>query len=145
MLMFCLLLPRCVALYATACWQLLTLPPSPAQVAAAGFTISPLLPEYRSAGGPEECLVTFVIKVDLAGWLAGGGLVSRALRPAVRWALPEPIVSSVVVMRDKVREWGAWGPGRGGEENLEKSPFIRSVLPWGRCSPVGTHSSNASK
>ena len=54
----------------------------------------------------NECLVTLVIKADLGGWLGHGSLLSRVLPPvasAARSAFLEPMIMSVVVLRDKVR------------------------------------------
>lgn len=42
------------------------------QVDAAGFTLAPLQPQYRSGGSnvSHSCMVTFVLKVDLGGFLS---------------------------------------------------------------------------
>lgn len=82
--------------------------PVRAKVEAAGFTIAPLLPEYVPGGGPsQECLVTLVIKADLGGALADSSLSARlapALTDAARWALLEPLLMSVVRLRDRVEQ-----------------------------------------
>lgn len=78
------------------------------QVKAAGFTIAPLLPKYTAAGESEESLVTLVLKADLGGWLSdSGGLVSRLLSPLsgpAMYSMLEPVVTSIVVLRDCVEQ-----------------------------------------
>lgn len=77
------------------------------EVQAAGFTIAPLLPRYTFAGQSQEALVTLVLKADLGGLLSGstlpGRLFSPLSGPAVRSIL-EPVVSSIVVLRDRVEQ-----------------------------------------
>ncbi len=82
--------------------------PVRARLQAAGFTIAPLLPRFApAAGGSPESLVTLVLKADLGGALAERGALARLLPPAaaagVR-ALLEPVVASVVVLRDGVEQ-----------------------------------------
>ena len=63
----------------------------------------PCLP---AGGGPsQECLVTLVMKVDLGGWLSPASLllrVGRAASEPVLRAWLEPMLLSVVMLRDKV-------------------------------------------
>ena len=77
------------------------------KVQAAGFTIAPLLPQYTIGGESQESLVTLVLKADLGGLLSGSGLGSRLILPlsghAVRSML-EPVVASIVVLRDRVEQ-----------------------------------------
>ena len=75
---------------------------------AAGFTIAPLLPQYAVPGfESQESLVTLVLKADLGGMLSGGSAAGRLLSPilgnAVRSML-EPVVTSIVVLRDQVEQ-----------------------------------------
>lgn len=77
-------------------------------VEAAGFTIAPLLPQYAVPGfESQESLVTLVLKADLGGMLSGGSAAGRLLSPilgnAVRSML-EPVVTSIVVLRDQVEQ-----------------------------------------
>ena len=82
--------------------------PVRAKVQAAGFTISPLLPQYVPGGGPsQECLVTLVIKADLSGSLSPTSWLSRlapVVADAARWRLMEPLLMSVVALRDRVEQ-----------------------------------------
>jgi START domain len=82
--------------------------PVRAKIEAAGFTISPLLPQYVPGGGPsQECLVTLVIKADLAGSLSSAGLLSKLAPPvaeAARWRVMSPLLLSVVALRDRVEQ-----------------------------------------
>jgi hypothetical protein len=82
--------------------------PVRAKIEAAGFTISPLLPQYVPGGGPsQECLVTLVIKADLAGSLSPLGLLSKltpAVAEAARWRVMSPLLLSVVALRDRVEQ-----------------------------------------
>lgn len=87
-------------------WSLST--PVRVDVEAAGFTIAPLLPKYApSAGESQESLVTLVLKADLGGMLSGGSAAGRLLSPfqgvAVKSML-EPVVTSIVVLRDQVEQ-----------------------------------------
>lgn len=87
-------------------WSLST--PVRVDVEAAGFTIAPLLPQYApSAGESQESLVTLVLKADLGGMLSGGSAAGRLLSPfhgiAVKSML-EPVVTSIVVLRDQVEQ-----------------------------------------
>ncbi|KAI3426288.1 hypothetical protein D9Q98_008661 [Chlorella vulgaris] len=81
--------------------------PVRAHVQAAGFTVSPLLPRYTDGGPSKECLVTLVMKVDLGGWLSHSGLVlrlGRSLSEPILRAWLEPMLLSVVILRDKVEQ-----------------------------------------
>ena len=87
-------------------WSLST--PVRVDVEAAGFTIAPLLPKYAPiAGESQESLVTLVLKADLGGVLSGGSAAGRLLSPfqgsAVKSML-EPVVTSIVVLRDQVEQ-----------------------------------------
>jgi hypothetical protein len=79
------------------------------QVQAAGVTIAPLLPQYTAATGGEsqESLVTLVLKADLGGLLSEGRGAGRLLSPlsglGVR-SMMEPVVTSIVVLRDRVEQ-----------------------------------------
>jgi hypothetical protein len=81
--------------------------PVRAQVQAAGFTIAPLLPQYTGGGESQESLVTLVLKADLRGLLSTSTLTGRLLAPLatpmVRGLL-EPVVTSIVVLRDQVEQ-----------------------------------------
>ena len=59
-----------------------------------------------AGGGPsQECLVTLVMNVDLGGWLSRGSLLRRVGRPLADTLLRawlEPMLLSVVMLRDKV-------------------------------------------
>ena len=82
--------------------------PVRAHLEAAGFTISPLLPQYCPGGGPsQECLVTLVVKANVAGSLSPTSLLSRfapVLADAARWKVLEPLLMSVVALRDRVEQ-----------------------------------------
>ncbi len=87
-------------------WSLST--PVRVAVEAAGFTIAPLLPKYAPRSGEsQESLVTLVLKADLGGMLSGGSAAGRLLSPfqgvAVKSML-EPVVTSLVVLRDQVEQ-----------------------------------------
>ena len=80
---------------------------------SAGWTLSPLQPEYLEGGRPShQCLVTLVLKLDLGGWLtsSGGSLMAALLQPimntflgtSVRDAFLHPLMMSVISLRDKV-------------------------------------------
>ena len=83
------------------------------QVISAGWTLSPLQPEYLEGGRPShQCLVTLVVKLDLGGWLtsSSSSLMAALLQPimltflgtAVRNAFLQPLMMSVISLRDKV-------------------------------------------
>ncbi|KAL4514332.1 hypothetical protein Ndes2526B_g03998 [Nannochloris sp. 'desiccata'] len=77
------------------------------KVQAAGFTIAPLLPQYTIAGESQESLVTLVLKADLGGFLSGATLGGRLATPVAGHALRsmlEPVVASIVVLRDRVEQ-----------------------------------------
>ncbi len=87
-------------------WSLST--PVRVDVEAAGFTVAPLLPKYAPiAGESQESLVTLVLKADLGGVLSGGSAAGRLLSPlqgsAVKSML-EPVVTSIVILRDQVEQ-----------------------------------------
>ena len=76
-------------------------------VQAAGFTIAPLLPQYTASGPSQESLVTLVMKADLGGFLSDQHAAGRLLSPlaglGVR-SIMEPVVTSVVALRDRVEQ-----------------------------------------
>ena len=75
------------------------------QVQAAGFTIAPLLPRFTDNGESRECLVTMVLKADLGGYSSDDCLVGKVLWPLksqVQRSVLEPVVTSSVVLRDRV-------------------------------------------
>jgi len=77
------------------------------KVQAAGFTIAPLLPQYTLAGESQESLVTLVLKADLGGFLSGATLGGRLSTPVTGYAMRsmlEPVVASIVVLRDRVEQ-----------------------------------------
>jgi len=77
------------------------------QVQAAGFTIAPLLPQYTVSGESQESLVTLVLKADLGGFLSGSTIAGRLLSPlagGVMRSMLEPVVTSIVVLRDRVEQ-----------------------------------------
>lgn len=81
--------------------------PIRATVTAAGYTFSPLLPQYASGQPSRECLVTLVVQMDLGGGLGADSWLAKALPGAVesaRWALLEPMVMSAVLLRNKVEQ-----------------------------------------
>ncbi|KAI7837930.1 hypothetical protein COHA_008236 [Chlorella ohadii] len=81
--------------------------PVRASVQAAGFTVAPLLPRYTGGGPSQECLVTLVMKIDLGGWLSQHSLLRRLGRPLAEplmRAWLEPMLLSVVMLRDKVEQ-----------------------------------------
>ena len=87
-------------------WSLST--PVRVDVEAAGFTIAPLVPkDAPGAAESQESLVTLVLKADLGGVLTGGSAAGRLLSPfqgsAVKSML-EPVVTSIVVLRDQVEQ-----------------------------------------
>jgi hypothetical protein len=77
------------------------------QVQAAGFTIAPLLPQYTEGRESQESLVTLVLKADLGGFLSNSNIMGKLLAPvsgpAIRSIL-EPVVSSIVTLRDRVEQ-----------------------------------------
>ncbi|KAL4433733.1 hypothetical protein ABPG75_000174 [Micractinium tetrahymenae] len=80
------------------------------EVQAAGFTVSPLMSKYvKLAGGEEshESLVTLVLKADMGGLLSEQSAFGKAAGPlgsAAMRAVLEPVVTSVVLLRDKVEQ-----------------------------------------
>ena len=81
------------------------------QVISAGWTLSPLQPEYLEGRPSHQCLVTLVLKLDLGGWLSSssGSFVGSLLQPfmttllgsSVRNAFLQPLMMSVISLRDK--------------------------------------------
>eukprot|EP00891_Asterochloris_glomerata_P005200 jgi/Astpho2/5200/Aster-04779 len=88
--------------------------PVRAQVVAAGWTVSPLLPKFTDEGRSAESLVTLVFKVDLQGWLSlrSGGIWGRLLASlrgtplgqSVRNRYLGPLLMSLVTLRDQVEQ-----------------------------------------
>ena len=77
------------------------------KVQAAGFTIAPLLPQYTVHGESQESLVTLVLKADMGGLLSAESLGGRLMSPLVGHAMRgmlEPVVASIVVLRDRVEQ-----------------------------------------
>ena len=82
------------------------------QVISAGWTLSPLQPEYLNGRPSHQCLVTLVLKLDLGGWLSSssGSFMGSLLEPlmntfvgsVVRNAFLQPLMMSVISLRDKV-------------------------------------------
>ena len=82
------------------------------QVISAGWTLSPLQPEYLEGRPSHQCLVTLVLKLDLGGWLtsSSSSFMAALLQPfmntfvghSVRNAFLEPLLTSVISLRDKV-------------------------------------------
>lgn len=82
------------------------------QVISAGWTLSPLQPEYLEGRPSHQCLVTLVLKMDLGGWLSSGTgsfmaallgpFMSTPLGASVRNAFLQPLLMSVISLRDKV-------------------------------------------
>ena len=76
------------------------------QVESAGFTLAPLQSRYMR--GHEEsptCLVTFVLKVDLGGWLSDRSWARALFQPWYKLlanAFLEPLLMSVIALRDTV-------------------------------------------
>ena len=76
------------------------------QVESAGFTLAPLQGRYMR--GQEEsptCLVTFVLKVDLGGWLSDQSWARVLFQPWYKLlanAFLEPLLMSVIALRDTV-------------------------------------------
>ena len=86
-------------------------PPTPIRgltcPATAVAAIAPVIVIPPGGGASRECLVTLVVKVDLGGWLGDGSLLWRLGRPvadAVTQAWLEPLLMSVVLLRDKVEQ-----------------------------------------
>ncbi|KAL3133701.1 hypothetical protein ABBQ32_008199 [Trebouxia sp. C0010 RCD-2024] len=88
--------------------------PVRAQVISAGWTLSPLQPEYLEGRPSHQCLVTLVLKLDLGGWLSSGTgtfmaallgpFMSNPLGASVRNAFLQPLLMSVISLRDKVEQ-----------------------------------------
>ncbi|KFM23600.1 hypothetical protein F751_2859 [Auxenochlorella protothecoides] len=75
-------------------------------VQAAGFTVAPLLPKYHTEGESRECLLTMVLKADFGGVVSERSRLARLFGPLAGVGLRgllEPVVSSVIVLRDKKR------------------------------------------
>lgn len=76
-------------------------------VQAAGFTVAPLLPKYHTEGESRECLLTMVLKADFGGVVSERSRLARLFGPLAGVGLRgllEPVVSSVIVLRDKVEQ-----------------------------------------
>lgn len=80
------------------------------EVQAAGFTVSPLMSKYVKLSGvdeSQESLVTLVLKADMGGLLSEESAFSRLAGPlgsAAMRSVLEPVVTSVVLLRDKVEQ-----------------------------------------
>lgn len=82
------------------------------QIISAGWTLSPLQPEYTEGRPSHQCLVTLVLKLDLGGWLSttSQSVLGSLLEPlmdtfigrSVRNAFLQPLMLSVISLRDKV-------------------------------------------
>jgi hypothetical protein len=74
----------------------------------AGYTFSPLMPRFTSSGASGECLVTQVVKADLAGWLGNPGRRARSFLWPVIFATSGSFLSRVVrgavVLREQVEQ-----------------------------------------
>ncbi|EFN53068.1 hypothetical protein CHLNCDRAFT_137358 [Chlorella variabilis] len=70
----------------------------PVRVEAAGFTVSPLMSKYVRRGGSEESQESLVTLGGMLGRLTAP-LSSLAMRSVL-----EPVVTSVVILRDKVEQ-----------------------------------------
>ena len=76
------------------------------QLVGAGFTISPLQPQFRLGQDSQECLVTMVWKIDLGGWLSPQSPWNRLCRPltkALAWGFTGRTVNGLLCLRDYVR------------------------------------------
>jgi hypothetical protein len=75
-----------------------------ANIQAAGFTVAPLRQEYVGEGRTsQECLVTVVVKADMGL----NSFVSKylpSLASAAHWALLEPMLLSIITLRDRVEQ-----------------------------------------
>ncbi|DBA69003.1 TPA: hypothetical protein ACH3X2_013170 [Trebouxia sp. C0005] len=88
--------------------------PVRAQVISAGWTLSPLQPEYLNGRTSHQCLVTLVLKLDLGGWLSSSSgsfmgsllhpLMNTALGRTVQNAFLQPLMMSVISLRDSVEQ-----------------------------------------
>ncbi|KAL4450695.1 hypothetical protein ABPG77_001051 [Micractinium sp. CCAP 211/92] len=80
------------------------------EVQAAGFTVSPLMSKYVKLSGvdeSQESLVTLVLKADMGGLLSEQSALARFAGPlgfAAMRSVLEPVVTSVVLLRDKVEQ-----------------------------------------
>lgn len=77
------------------------------QVDSAGFTLAPLQPQFRSGASniPQSCLVTFVLKADLGGFLSEKSLAASVLpwqRQMVNSFL-HSMLTAIMALRDTVR------------------------------------------
>jgi len=82
------------------------------QVISAGWTMSPLQPEYLNGRTSHQCLVTLVLKLDLGGWLSSSSgsfmgsllepLMNTSLGRTVHNAFLQPLMMSVISLRDTV-------------------------------------------
>lgn len=76
------------------------------QVDAAGFTLAPLQPQYRSSGSniSQSCLVTFVLKVDLGGFLSEKSVAGMLLpwSRQIGETFLHSMLTSIMALRDTV-------------------------------------------
>ena len=103
------------------------------QVISAGWTLSPLQPEYTEGRPSHQCLVTLVLKLDLGGWLSSssGSVMGSLLEPlmntflgtSIRNAFLQPLMLSVISLRDKV----SLVPGSSGHSSMS---VALSVSAW---------------
>lgn len=76
-----------------------------AQVIGAGFTISPLQPQFRHAPESHECLVTMVWNIDLGGFLSPNSYLGGLFRPLAQymaWKFTGRTVQGLLCLRDYV-------------------------------------------
>ena len=76
------------------------------QVDAAGFTLAPLQPQFRSGGSDvsHSCLVTFVLKIDLGGYLSEKSPFGLYLpwSQQIAESFLHSMLTSVMALRDTV-------------------------------------------
>lgn len=76
------------------------------KVDAAGFTLAPLQPQFRSGGSnvSHSCLVTFVLKVDLGGFLSEKSPFGLYLpwSQQIAESFLHSMLTSVMALRDTV-------------------------------------------
>lgn len=76
------------------------------EVESAGFTMAPLQPTYRHAGESDSCLVTFVLKIDLGGFLSDDSYASALLYPftkTIQRSFIDPALLAIIALRDQAR------------------------------------------
>ncbi|KAK9808352.1 hypothetical protein WJX73_005387 [Symbiochloris irregularis] len=77
------------------------------KVVGAGFTISPLQPQFRHGLESHECLVTMVWNIDLGGFLSPNSYLSTLFRPLAQlmaWKFTGRIVQGLLCLRDYVEQ-----------------------------------------